>query len=46
LADALTKVRDHEFPVKLTDTTRAFFAKAGAARKMSWARHGGALPES
>jgi acetylornithine deacetylase/succinyl-diaminopimelate desuccinylase-like protein len=33
LADALAKVRDHEFPVKLTDTTRAFFAKAGAARK-------------
>jgi acetylornithine deacetylase/succinyl-diaminopimelate desuccinylase-like protein len=32
LADALAKVRDHEFPVKLTDTTRAFFAKAGAAR--------------
>src|SRR5882724_4697594 len=33
LADALAKIRDHEFPVKLTDTTRAFFAKAGAARK-------------
>jgi acetylornithine deacetylase/succinyl-diaminopimelate desuccinylase-like protein len=32
LADALTKIRDHEFPVKLSDTTRAFFAKAGAAR--------------
>lgn len=32
LADALAKVRDHEFPVKMTDTTRAFFAKAGAAR--------------
>jgi acetylornithine deacetylase/succinyl-diaminopimelate desuccinylase-like protein len=32
LADALTKIRDHEFPVKMTDTTRAFFAKAGAAR--------------
>ena len=32
LADALAKVRDHEFPVKLTDTTRAFFAKAGASR--------------
>jgi acetylornithine deacetylase/succinyl-diaminopimelate desuccinylase-like protein len=32
LADALAKVRDHEFPAKLTDTTRAFFAKAGAAR--------------
>jgi acetylornithine deacetylase/succinyl-diaminopimelate desuccinylase-like protein len=33
LADALTKIRDYEFPVKLTDTTRAFFAKAGASRK-------------
>src|SRR3984885_1053991 len=32
LADALSKVRDLEFPVKLTDTTRAYFAKAGAAR--------------
>jgi acetylornithine deacetylase/succinyl-diaminopimelate desuccinylase-like protein len=32
LADALTAVRDHEFPVKFTDTTRAFFAKAGASR--------------
>jgi acetylornithine deacetylase/succinyl-diaminopimelate desuccinylase-like protein len=32
LADALTKIRDHEFPVKMTDTTRAFFAKAGAVR--------------
>jgi acetylornithine deacetylase/succinyl-diaminopimelate desuccinylase-like protein len=32
LADALAKVRDHEFPLKFTDTTRAFFAKAGAAR--------------
>jgi acetylornithine deacetylase/succinyl-diaminopimelate desuccinylase-like protein len=32
LSDALTKVRDHEFPMKLTDTTRTFFAKAGAAR--------------
>ncbi len=31
LAEALIKVRDHEFPVKFTDTTRAFFAKAGAA---------------
>jgi acetylornithine deacetylase/succinyl-diaminopimelate desuccinylase-like protein len=32
LADALGKVREYEFPVKFTDTTRAFFAKAGAAR--------------
>src|SRR5277367_3318832 len=32
LADALTKVRDHEFPVHMSDTTRAFFAKVGASR--------------
>jgi acetylornithine deacetylase/succinyl-diaminopimelate desuccinylase-like protein len=32
LADALAKVRDYEFPLKFTDTTRAFFAKAGAVR--------------
>ena len=32
LADALIKVRGYEFPVKFTDTTRAYFAKAGAAR--------------
>jgi acetylornithine deacetylase/succinyl-diaminopimelate desuccinylase-like protein len=32
LSDALTKVRDHEFPMKFTDTTRAFFAKAAVAR--------------
>ena len=32
LADALAKVRDHEFPVKFSDTTRVYFAKAGAAR--------------
>ena len=30
LADALVKIREHEFPVKLTDTTRAYFAKTGA----------------
>ena len=28
LSDALLKVRDYEFPVKFSDTTRAFFAKA------------------
>jgi acetylornithine deacetylase/succinyl-diaminopimelate desuccinylase-like protein len=33
LADALVKVRAFEFPAKLTETTRSFFAKAGAARK-------------
>jgi acetylornithine deacetylase/succinyl-diaminopimelate desuccinylase-like protein len=32
LSDALLKVRDHEFPVKFSDTTRVFFAKAGAVR--------------
>jgi len=32
LSDALIRVREHEFPVKFTDTTRAFFARAGAAR--------------
>lgn len=32
LADALAKLRDYEFPVKFSDTTRVFFAKAGAAR--------------
>jgi acetylornithine deacetylase/succinyl-diaminopimelate desuccinylase-like protein len=32
LSDAVLKVRDHEFPVKFSETTRAFFAKAGAAR--------------
>ena len=32
LADALIKVRDLEFPMELSDTTRAFLAKAGAGR--------------
>ena len=32
LADALVKVRNYEFPVKLTDTTRAYFAMTGARR--------------
>lgn len=32
LADALVKVRDYEFPAKLTDTTRQYFARTGAAR--------------
>jgi acetylornithine deacetylase/succinyl-diaminopimelate desuccinylase-like protein len=32
LADALVKIRDLEFPVQLSPTTRAYFAKAGAAR--------------
>jgi len=32
LADALVKVRDYEFPVKFTDTTKAYFAMAGTRR--------------
>jgi len=32
VAAALTKIADHEFPMEFTDTTKAFFAKAGAAR--------------
>ena len=32
LADALTRVRDYEFPLRMSDTTRAYFAKSGAAR--------------
>jgi acetylornithine deacetylase/succinyl-diaminopimelate desuccinylase-like protein len=32
LAQALLKIRDYEFPLTMSDTTRAFFAKAGAGR--------------
>ncbi len=32
LSDALGKLRAYEFPVMLTDTTRAYFTKAGPAR--------------
>lgn len=32
LADALAKIRSYEFPIEMTDTTKAYFAKAGAAR--------------
>lgn len=32
LADALAKVRALEFPLQMTPTTKAYFAKAGAAR--------------
>jgi acetylornithine deacetylase/succinyl-diaminopimelate desuccinylase-like protein len=31
LAEALLKIRGYEFPVKMTDTTRAYFSKSGAA---------------
>jgi len=32
LAHALTRIEAHEFPLEMTDTTRRFFAEAGAAR--------------
>ncbi len=32
LADALVRLRAYEFPLQMTDTTRAFLAKAGLAR--------------
>jgi acetylornithine deacetylase/succinyl-diaminopimelate desuccinylase-like protein len=32
LADALAKVRDLEFPLQMTDTTREYFKRAGKAR--------------
>ena len=32
LADAIGRVRDYEFPVQMTDTTRAYFRIAGKAR--------------
>jgi acetylornithine deacetylase/succinyl-diaminopimelate desuccinylase-like protein len=32
LSDAIAKIRDYEFPVKMTDTTRAYFAEAGKQR--------------
>ena len=33
MSDALQKIRAHEFPAEFNDTTRVFFARAGAARK-------------
>lgn len=33
ISDALLKIREHEFPAEFNDTTRVFFARAGAARK-------------
>ena len=33
MADALLKIREHEFPAEFNDTTRVFFARAGASRK-------------
>jgi acetylornithine deacetylase/succinyl-diaminopimelate desuccinylase-like protein len=32
LADALVKIRDYDFPMKLTDITKAYFGMAGARR--------------
>ncbi len=33
MSDALLKIRGHEFPAELNDTTRVFFERAGASRK-------------
>ena len=33
MSGALLKIREHEFPAEFNDTTRAFFSRAGAARK-------------
>lgn len=33
MAEALLEIREHEFPMEFTDTTRVFFERAGAARK-------------
>jgi len=32
LSDDLLKIRDYEFPLQMNETTRAYFAKTGAAR--------------
>lgn len=32
LSDALVRIREFEFPLMMTETTKAYFAKAGAAR--------------
>jgi len=32
LADAIAKIRDYEFPVRMTDTTRTYFAEVGTSR--------------
>jgi acetylornithine deacetylase/succinyl-diaminopimelate desuccinylase-like protein len=32
MGDALAKIRDYRFPLEFSDTTRAYFAKAGAMR--------------
>jgi acetylornithine deacetylase/succinyl-diaminopimelate desuccinylase-like protein len=37
LSDALLKVRDYEFPVKFSDTTRAFLPRQARCALTSWA---------
>jgi len=32
MSDALVRIREHEFPTEFTETTKVFFARAGAAR--------------
>jgi acetylornithine deacetylase/succinyl-diaminopimelate desuccinylase-like protein len=32
MSDALVRIREHEFPTEFSDTTRVFFARAGAIR--------------
>jgi len=32
MADAVTRIRDHEFPLQFNEVTRVFFAKAGTMR--------------
>ena len=32
LSDALLKIRNYEFPIKMTDSTRTYFTRVGAAR--------------
>jgi acetylornithine deacetylase/succinyl-diaminopimelate desuccinylase-like protein len=32
LADAIARIRDYEFPVKMTETTRTYFAEVGKSR--------------
>ena len=46
MSDALLKIREHEFPSELNATTRAFFARAGAARKDAMGRAMAALAKN
>jgi hypothetical protein len=38
MADALVKIRAHDFPLMLNDTTRAYFAGGRRRAAMRWAR--------